>query len=526
MDLGQYERARFELAAILRLVGAVAEAGTERARRVRALFEPLAVDQFDLVVVGRFSRGKTSLMNAMMGRDWLPTGVLPLTSVTTAVCYGSRPGAVLHFNHTGLFQDITLPELPAAVTERGNPGNERNIRLAEVQLPAEILRRGFRFVDTPGLGSAIAANTRMAEAALPGADAFVLVTGYDGPLAAEEFALLERIARSGRPVFVVLNKRDGAGPAERAEAEVFVRDAMARVLGPGAGAPFPVSARDALAARLAGNEAGWQASGVPALEAAIAAFLANDGRAAFLRSLLDQVAVLGTAGDGVAERVAGLRATLANGAGPAVAAARGAGLAPLLPPCAVCGAVSGAVFDLLAALQARLGRDAAAEAEFAAGGGLCERHAAQFERLAAPREVCTGFAPVLDRQADRLDALARNGAAEPEAAVASLRPGAASCPACRAAAAAASGAAGSAADSAVCLPHLGLVAAALPTDARAPFLRRQAELFRRLADDMRRFALKQDASRRDIASAEEAAAGLRGLRALCGNPDAGVAGSG
>jgi len=37
-----------------------------------------AEDRFNLVVVGRLSRGKTSLMNAIMGTDRLPTGMVPL----------------------------------------------------------------------------------------------------------------------------------------------------------------------------------------------------------------------------------------------------------------------------------------------------------------------------------------------------------------------------------------------------------------------------------------------------------------
>jgi hypothetical protein len=54
--------------------------------------------------------------------------------------------------------------------------------MAEIQLPAEILRRGFYFVDTPGLGSVIVENTLTTETFLPEADAFVLVTSYESPL--------------------------------------------------------------------------------------------------------------------------------------------------------------------------------------------------------------------------------------------------------------------------------------------------------------------------------------------------------
>lgn len=88
-------------------------------------------------------------MNAILGMDRLPTGVVPLTSVITRVTYGSEAKAVLHDRHTSLFMDIPLSELADHITEQGNPGNHRGITVAEVQLPAEFLRRGFTFIDTP-----------------------------------------------------------------------------------------------------------------------------------------------------------------------------------------------------------------------------------------------------------------------------------------------------------------------------------------------------------------------------------------
>jgi GTPase SAR1 family protein len=160
MDLRDYERVKFELAEILRAVPYQAE----RTGQLRELFARLAEDRFNLVVVGRFSRGKTSLMNALLGMDRLPTGVVPLTSVITTVGYGSEERVTLHYPGASLVTDIRLDQLPDYITERGNPGNRRGVSIAEAQLPAAILRRGFDFVDTPGLGSSIAENTRTTEA--------------------------------------------------------------------------------------------------------------------------------------------------------------------------------------------------------------------------------------------------------------------------------------------------------------------------------------------------------------------------
>jgi type IV secretory pathway ATPase VirB11/archaellum biosynthesis ATPase len=84
MDLREYEQTKFQLAELLRSSGASSsELPRQVQDQVRELFGRLAEDRFNLVVVGRFSRGKTSLMNAVLGTDCLPTGIRPLTSVIT-----------------------------------------------------------------------------------------------------------------------------------------------------------------------------------------------------------------------------------------------------------------------------------------------------------------------------------------------------------------------------------------------------------------------------------------------------------
>jgi hypothetical protein len=93
-----------------------------------------------------------------------------------------RSKSSCNFHERIFTKEVPIDELPKYITQQGNPGNAQRLKVADVQLRAEILRRGFYFVDTPGLGSAIEASTRTTEAFLPEADAFVLVTSYESPL--------------------------------------------------------------------------------------------------------------------------------------------------------------------------------------------------------------------------------------------------------------------------------------------------------------------------------------------------------
>ena len=98
ITLRDYEQHKFAIAEVLRSASTrVSRDEREWHDQAQDLFARLAEDRFNLVVVGQFNRGKTTLMNAIMGMDRLPTGIMPLTSVITTVAYGSKERAVLHF---------------------------------------------------------------------------------------------------------------------------------------------------------------------------------------------------------------------------------------------------------------------------------------------------------------------------------------------------------------------------------------------------------------------------------------------
>jgi GTP-binding protein EngB required for normal cell division len=269
VDLGRYERVKFGLAEAIRSAElAVREregdpsARSQAERSWRDLLTRLAEDRFTVVVAGRFNRGKSSLMNAILGTDRLPTGVVPLTSVITCVRYGTSERVVLEYQGPRLAAEARVEELAEYVTERGNPGNAKGLRLAEIQLPAEILRRGFLFVDTPGLGSAIFENTRTTENFLSEIDVLILVTSYDSPLTADEVRFLERAAaaESVRAIYVVVNKHDMLPPGSRAEVLEYVTGAAAAVLGERLSRPFSVSARDGRSSSASSRRTGRSSS--------------------------------------------------------------------------------------------------------------------------------------------------------------------------------------------------------------------------------------------------------------------------
>lgn len=76
-----------------RQLAALADAYPALAERALRLAERVATQRFHVAVVGAFKRGKSSVINALLGQAVLPTGVLPLTAIATEVAYGVGVGS-------------------------------------------------------------------------------------------------------------------------------------------------------------------------------------------------------------------------------------------------------------------------------------------------------------------------------------------------------------------------------------------------------------------------------------------------
>ena len=290
--LEEYARLKLELAAIARAILHVAERRKhdQAIRDTRRLLARLAEDRFNLAVLGQFSRGKSSLMNAILGSAKLPTGVLPLTSVITTVAYGETERVLLQREGWTFPQEIPLERLAEFVTQQANPANEKRVILAEVQFPNELLRLGIHFIDTPGIASAIAANTSATRAFLPEVDAAIVVTSFESPMTETELNFLREVREEVRRVFLVVNKLDLVSRDDCAAALDSIRS-LIRGSVPGEQIEvFAISAREALNAKRQGSPEALARSGLPELETALTNFLRHEKTRELLLRGVDRAA--------------------------------------------------------------------------------------------------------------------------------------------------------------------------------------------------------------------------------------------
>ncbi len=236
--------------------------------------EKLEANSFNLVAVGQFKRGKTCLINALLGAPILPVSVVPLTSVVTIMAYGETPGAKVFFKN-GKAVDIPVSSISDYVTETANPENEKEVLEVMVFYPSPYLRDGVRLVDTPGVGSVYAHNTDIAYHYLPKSDAALFLLSTDQPAGIAEVEFLQDVRQYASRIFFLLNKTDYLSAREVASALSFARKTVEQIMGPEV-RMFPISAKLALQAKLDGSPETLAASGLPDFSEALGRFLVKE----------------------------------------------------------------------------------------------------------------------------------------------------------------------------------------------------------------------------------------------------------
>ncbi len=247
--------------------------------RMEELHGRLETGCFRLAVLGQFKRGKSTLLNALLGEPLLPTGILPVTAIPTILRYGAqRRVRVIFFDgHCEAHQgspDVLAKILARHVTEEANPANRLGIARVEVEHPGELLAKGVEIIDTPGIGSTMLHNTRTARETVPVCDGALFVLSPDPPITEAEAQFLRAVKDAVARIMCVLTKADLLNPTERHEMLGF----MGQVVQGHAECSvplriFPVSALQALQARSTRSEDAWRESGLGELEAYLTRFL-------------------------------------------------------------------------------------------------------------------------------------------------------------------------------------------------------------------------------------------------------------
>lgn len=151
-------------------------------------------------VVGNFSTGKSTMINAVLEKDLLSVDITPETAIPTEICYG--PDRVLHYYGEQVteykIEDLPLTDL-----------NVRNTDLVRIEYDCPFFEKipTVKLVDLPGFDTSIELHNKAIDQYLPNSLAYLLVVSSDEPVLKESITdLLRELKLFHVPVYLVITK--------------------------------------------------------------------------------------------------------------------------------------------------------------------------------------------------------------------------------------------------------------------------------------------------------------------------------
>lgn len=170
-------------------------------------------DSATVLFCGEFKRGKSSLVNAIIGTELCPTDIGIATSVVTTIKYGAVKKAVRYYGNLLENADsLKSEEIEWEDIDKYTMGDVLEIDntiLVELSYPSPFLKNGITIIDTPGIGGLDPRHAILTHMALPKADVIVFVTDAGEPLTQSELEFYEnKILSCGKQNVVLVNKSD------------------------------------------------------------------------------------------------------------------------------------------------------------------------------------------------------------------------------------------------------------------------------------------------------------------------------
>jgi hypothetical protein len=221
----------------------------QEAKTLKAVIDSVREMRLAVGVVGQAKRGKSTLVNGLLGCSddkFAPVDRFPATNVVSCFADGPKEKVTVLFGPDG-GDAKTIPgaEIKHYACEDFNPGNQKGVKVIEVIAPFPRLGNDVVLVDTPGADNALSnLHDIVLLDYLPRLDAVIFLVTVDEPLTASELELLKQVKRSDvKKVLFAMNKADRCDSTEISQGLAHNRRVLADA-GIGDAPIFTTSARN------------------------------------------------------------------------------------------------------------------------------------------------------------------------------------------------------------------------------------------------------------------------------------------
>lgn len=281
------------------------------AKSIGDTVEKVANDHFEVAIVGEFKRGKSTLINALLGQEVLPADVLPATATLNRVTYSETPYVMVEYKDGGS-ERVDINKLADYVTKLSYESELKaeTVKQATVYYDTSFCKNNVDIIDTPGLNDD-EQMTNVTLSILPEIDAAVFVISANSPFSQFEKEFLEKKMLSsdmGRIIFAVncfgtFSKEDEDRIVETVEKRIgsYVMEKAKAVMGEDSkefavykrkiGKPkvIGVYAKKALMAKESDNAAMLEESNFPTFEKVLETMLTQERGVITLQILANKI---------------------------------------------------------------------------------------------------------------------------------------------------------------------------------------------------------------------------------------------
>ena len=174
-------------------------------------------------VIGNFSTGKSSMINAIIEKPLLSVDITPETAVPTEIYYGNNK--VLQYDKTGVIER-KIEELPL----QGLTVQTTDLVKIEYDNPFLEEIKSVNIVDLPGFDTSIELHNRAIDQYLPNSLAYLLVVSSDEPVLKESISdFLKELKTYNMPVYVVITKSNRLDEDELEECRKLLKKLVSRI---------------------------------------------------------------------------------------------------------------------------------------------------------------------------------------------------------------------------------------------------------------------------------------------------------
>lgn len=209
---------------------------------LKKVIEKLNNEKFMVTVVGEFSRGKSTFINALIGANLLPSKVVPTTAFINQLFYETEPKYYLKKRFSDQLEQLGPEDFREFVAPRevGEEDQEELINFEErlnllkqiekacIGYPSLLLKNAIEIYDTPGTNDIYDEREQITYNFIPNSDAVIFLLSATAPCSESEIEFLQNyiIAEHIKKIFFVVNFKDRLKPGEESKVLNYIEDKL------------------------------------------------------------------------------------------------------------------------------------------------------------------------------------------------------------------------------------------------------------------------------------------------------------